>query len=114
MCSRVLQLYRAGMRLPVIWALGMLVGCPRRRSAAASALSAALYSAQKLAAQYACTKPLLNGNSLSITCTGEFAPAFCLTSQAMHPQHSCQQILQLRERQEASSADGGGKEEGEW
>jgi len=46
---------------------------PSARSAAASALSAAAYSAQTLAAQYAWHRPRWKGNSLPRTCAHKHA-----------------------------------------
>ena len=55
---------------PVRFASGAATGRPSRRIEAASALSAAAYGAQTLAAQYAWHRPRWKGNSLPSTCKG--------------------------------------------
>ena len=50
-------------------ATGFWTGMPKRGSRATSAQSAAPYKAHRLAAQYACIRPLLKGNSRLSTCT---------------------------------------------
>ena len=52
---------------PVITAVLVLFNHPNCFKIKHIALSAPMYNAQAFAAQYACTKPLLNGNSLDIT-----------------------------------------------
>lgn len=53
---------------PVIDAVFVLDNQPRRFQITDNILSSPIYRAQALAAQYACTKPLLKGKSLAKTC----------------------------------------------
>ena len=57
-----------GRGAPVMIATASGLGCPSG-SRATSAQSAAPYKAHRLAAQYACFRPLLKGNSRLSTCT---------------------------------------------
>ena len=59
---------------PVKPALGISTGTPHRRSTFAKTLSAMLYRAQKLGAQYAWQRPLPNGKRRFKICCIWFPP----------------------------------------